>query len=113
MRENRFTGKIEMLKKSGEVFSWRDVSTPIVPTRWYTEEEEKKALEVIQARGGYKDKGDTTVDYVRRKKELEEEILTQSGRLKKMLESVGLDSTGAAIPNWQPPPKGPSDKAGQ
>jgi hypothetical protein len=85
MRENRFSGKIEMLKKSGDLFTWEDISTPRVRARWYTVEQENKAREKIKARGGFKDKGDGNVSYYMRMKELEDEIIKDDPRYKQIL----------------------------
>src|SRR5262245_21959515 len=82
MRENRFTGKIEVLKNSGDALTWEDISTPRVPVRWYTDEQAKQALEKIKARGGFKDRGDDNVSYYGRTKELEDEIRKNDPRYK-------------------------------
>lgn len=98
MRENRFTGKIEMLKKSGDLFTWEDISTPRVRASWYTAEQEQKALEKIKARGGFKDKGDDNVSYYMRTQELEDEIRKDDPRYKRMLSEAGLDENGNPVP---------------
>ena len=98
MRENRFTGKIEMLEKSGDLFTWEDISTPRVRARWYTVEQEKKALEKIKDRGGFKDKGDYDFSYYMRTKALEDEIRKDDPRYKQMLSEAGLDENGNPVP---------------
>jgi hypothetical protein len=98
MRENRFTGKIEALKKFGNLVTWEDISTPTTHARWYTVEQEKQALEKIKARGGFKIKGDDNVSYYMRTKELEDEIMKDDPRYKQMLSEAGLDEDGKSAP---------------
>jgi len=98
MRENRFTGKIEVLKKFGDVFTWEDISTPMERVSWYTVEQEKQALEKIKARGGFKNKGDDNISYYMRTKELEDEIIKDDPRYKQMLREAGLDENGNPVP---------------
>jgi hypothetical protein len=91
MRENRFTGKIDVLKQSHDLVTWEDISTPTERARWYTVEQEKQALEKIKVRGGFKNKGDDNVSYYMRTKELEDEITKDDPRYKQMLRESGLD----------------------
>jgi hypothetical protein len=79
MRENRFTGKIQVLKKFADLVTWEDISSPTERARWYTVEQEKEALEKIKSRGGFKNKGDDNVSYYMRTKELEDEIIKGDG----------------------------------
>jgi hypothetical protein len=98
MRENRFTGKIEVLRKFGDLVTWEDISTPTKRAHWYTAEQEKRALEKVQARGGFKNKGDDNVSYYMRTKELEDEIMKDDPRYKQMLSEAGLDEDGKSVP---------------
>jgi hypothetical protein len=98
MRENRFIGKIEVLRKFGDLVTWEDISTPTKRARWYTVEQEKRAHEKVQARGGFKNKGDDNVSYYMRTKELEDEIMKDDPRYKQMLSEAGLDEDGKSVP---------------
>ena len=49
MREDRFSGKIEVLKKFGDLVTWEDISTPKEHARGI-QSNRKKALEKIQSR---------------------------------------------------------------
>jgi hypothetical protein len=97
MREDRFTGKIEVLKKR-DLVTWEDISTPKEHARWYTVEQEKKALEKIQSRGGFRNRDDDNLSYYMRTKELEDEIIKDDPRLKQMLSEAGLDEDGNPVP---------------